>query len=120
MFDFEVKKNVFLIESNRSGFLGRLLVQFINGILTGPMSRHVQAYNTLKDLLTLHGQLRHDELYLLFESIFRHLNRDDDDNNSNFDQQLNQLTIRVKFVSKCNENRIESNRFRNHLIFFLG
>lgn len=60
------------------------------------MSRNTQAYNTLKDLLTLHGQLRHDELYLLFETIFRHLNRDDDDTNPNPSHQLSQSTIRVR------------------------
>lgn len=59
------------------------------------MSRNTQAYNTLKDLLTAHGQLRHDELFLLLETIFRHLNRDDDDTNSQIEQPLSQWAIRV-------------------------
>jgi len=80
---------------------GRLLVQFINGILTGPMSRNAQASNTLKDLLTIHIQLRHDELYLLFETIFRHLNRDDDDTNPDSDHQLNQMSIRKSIDFLC-------------------
>lgn len=99
--------------------LGRLLVQFINGILTGPMSRNVQAANTLKDLLTIHIQLRHDELYLLFETIFRHLNRDDDDTNPNFDHQLNQMSIRVETKTKTMTISLKFS-FRNRSIFFAG
>ncbi len=78
--------------------VARLLIQFIHGILTGPMSRINQAYHTLKELLTnTNCHLRHDELALILEYIFRHLNRDDDDNNTtNLNHGLHQQTIKVK------------------------
>ena len=62
------------------------------------MSRSNQAYNTLRDLLTNHCHLRYDELSIILESIFRHLNRDDDDTAtaSNVNHSLNQVTIRVR------------------------
>jgi hypothetical protein len=75
--------------------LARLLIQFINGILTGSMSRNNQAYQTLKDLLTNNCHLRHDELVLIMEYIFRHLNRDDDDA-TNLNQSLHQQALKVK------------------------
>lgn len=55
------------------------MIQFINGILTGPLSRNTDAYQTLKDLLTNNCHLRYDELTLILENIFRFLNRDEDE-----------------------------------------
>ena len=77
--------------------LVRLLIQFINGILTNRISRNNEAYQILKDLLTNNCHLRYDELAIIMENIFRHLNRDDDDNNNtNSNQNLSQQTIKVK------------------------
>lgn len=59
--------------------LARLLIQFLNGILTGPLSRNADAYQTLKDLFTNNCHLRYDELNLILENIFRFLNRDEDE-----------------------------------------
>ncbi|CAF1089887.1 unnamed protein product [Rotaria sordida] len=71
----------------------RLLIQFINGILTGPMSRNIQAYQTLKELITNNCHLRNDELASILECIFRHLNHDDDDATS-LNHGLNQAAIK--------------------------
>jgi hypothetical protein len=59
------------------------------------MSRNNQAYLILKELLTNNCHLRHDEIALIMEYIFRHLNRDDDDANTNLNHTLNQQTIKV-------------------------
>jgi hypothetical protein len=91
--------------------LARVFIQFINGILTGSMSRNHQACHTLKELLTTHCHLRHDEIALIMEYIFHHLNHDDDDAN-NLNHGLNQSTIKVKFIK---ENKI---LFR-YFVFFL-
>lgn len=104
---------------------GRLFVQFIDGILSGPMSRSNQAYNTLKDLLTNHCHLRCDELSIIFESIFRHLNRDDDDTAaaSNINHSLNQVTIRVRELMPDYVyvwNRLDSLSFRNRSNSYAG
>lgn len=60
------------------------------------MSRNNQAYGTLKELLTTNCHLRHDELTLIMEFIFGHLNRDDDDTTTNPNLGLNQQGIKVK------------------------
>lgn len=74
----------------------RIFIQFINGILTGPMSRNNQAYYILKELLINNCHLRHDELALIMEYIFRQLNRDDDEITiNNLTPGLNQQAIKV-------------------------
>jgi hypothetical protein len=77
--------------------LARLFIQFINGILTGPMSRNHQAYVTLKELLTINCHLRHDELASIMECIFRHLNHEDEDA-INLNHGLNQQALKVRKI----------------------
>jgi hypothetical protein len=82
------------------------------------MSRNTQAYNTLKDLLTNICHLRHDEIALMMECIFRHLNNDDDDS-ANINHGLNQQAIKVK--TKRRFKTIKTFFLsRNHLIFYIG
>lgn len=89
-------------DSTKSFRLARLFVQFINGILTGPMSRNTQAYNVLRESLTLNCYLRYDEVSLILENIFRQLNQEDDDSASNAHHSLNQSAVRVRnIVSAC-------------------
>ena len=59
------------------------------------MSRNTHAYHTLKDSMINNCHLRHDELALILETIFRHLNRDDEDTTS-LNHGLNQTAIKVK------------------------
>ena len=84
--------------------LVRLLIQLINGISTGPMSRNIQASHTLKEVLTHKCRLRNDELALLMEIIFRHLKCDDDDATS-LSQNLKQTAIKVREI-KISRNLI--------------
>ncbi|CAF4868146.1 unnamed protein product, partial [Rotaria sp. Silwood1] len=85
----------------------RLLIQFINGILIGPMSRNTQAYQTLKESITNNCRLRNDELACILECIFRHLNRDDDDPTS-LNRGLNQTAIKrsIEFLSWIINNHV--------------
>ncbi|CAF0735593.1 unnamed protein product [Rotaria sp. Silwood1] len=85
----------------------RLLIQFINGILIGPMSRNTQAYQTLKESITNNCHLRNDELACILECIFRHLNRDDDDPTS-LNRGLNQTAIKrsIEFLSWIINNHV--------------
>ncbi len=82
-----------VLMQNRLFILVRLLIQFINGILTGPMSRNSSAYHILKESITHNCHLRNDELTAILECIFRHLNRDDD--GTNFNETLSQTGIKV-------------------------
>jgi hypothetical protein len=62
------------------------------------MSRNNQAYQTLKDLLTNNCHLRHDELALIMEYIFRHLNRDEDDSINSLHQQAIKVFKKKEFL----------------------
>lgn len=73
------------------------------------MSRNNQAYQILKDLVTNHCHLRCDEIYLIMEFIFRHLNHDEDDT-TDLNQASYQQTIKVRKRKKT----------RNQLIKFIS
>jgi hypothetical protein len=60
------------------------------------MSRNNQAYLILKELLTNNCHLRHDEIALIMEYIFRHLNRDDDDAINSLHQQAIKVFLKKR------------------------
>ena len=62
------------------------------------MSRNNHAYSIFKDLITSTCHLRNDELLLIMSCIFRHLNRDDEDDGPNATQTLKQHAIKVSIT----------------------
>ena len=63
------------------------------------MSRNAQAYQTLKVCLTTNCHLRNDELAMILEYMFRHLNHNYDDSTAaNNNVNLTPIIVNITYI----------------------